>query len=557
MQNILDRTQESLAEAFASLATTARRQQRLYFATIAALMVIVAFSASLLIVLAINKQLDLQRTVSAQNASDISLFLHRNLSFLKRTELTVQFYQTTQDVHRVPKDIEQQIRQSGVAVGRSSTLDTAFNLIVSDATRDAWGADASTKLWRLAEAADATLGTRQALELPYRAMLIGISEDYAVILPAIDPQTDTKALPLKPELAARLRETIMGVLAAQTGKRTLAKGQHVLIGPYPDPLLGSPVVTALSLYAVDDTQTTLIAMTVPVAAFLAVLHEPANSATLLLVSERLRPITPSPPLPRSTEEKLRAAAARTPPGGIRYTLGGAVFVDAVTPGYSLLVSYLSWGALIAALAWQLGVIVGLGLLLMVAMGLTAKFWGMRLLRRWHEEAARALEGETINHIVVSATPVGLCIVRQRDFSIMTSNVLARELLHLDHATSLPAHIAAAYTERSLHAQSSTAQSAKTAEFIVPALPGQTDALDPQMLQISYATARYTGEDVFFCAILDITVRHALGRQLREAQRETETMMRTQTNFFAAMSHEIRTPMNALLGNLELLSRSPG
>jgi two-component system, NarL family, capsular synthesis sensor histidine kinase RcsC len=35
------------------------------------------------------------------------------------------------------------------------------------------------------------------------------------------------------------------------------------------------------------------------------------------------------------------------------------------------------------------------------------------------------------------------------------------------------------------------------------------------------------------------------------------MMRTQSNFFAAMSHEIRTPMNALLGNLELLSRSPG
>ncbi len=385
---------------------------------------------------------------------------------------------------------------------------------------------------------------------------MGLDEDYVAILPAIDPKTDTKAPPLEPPLAAALREALIGALAVQTGKRTLAKDERVLIGPYPDPLLGVPVVTAFSIYYVGDTPTVLIAMTIPADTFLAGLHGPPNSGTLLLVSAQHRPIMSSPPLSASTEQAMRDAAARTPAGGIHYTLGGAMFVDAVKPGYSLLVSYMSWGAVIAALRWQLGAIIGLGLLLIAAIALTARFWGMRLLRRWHEEAARALESETINHIVVSATPVGLCIVRQRDFSILTSNQLAHELLHLDHAKSLPAHIAAAYTERSLHAPAA-AQSANIAEFLVPALPGQTDAPDPQMLQISYAAARYAGEDVFFCAILDITVRHALGRQLRAAQRETEAMMRAQSHFFAAMSHEIRTPMNALLGNLELLSRSPG
>ncbi|MEM5431336.1 ATP-binding protein [Cupriavidus oxalaticus] len=51
--------------------------------------------------------------------------------------------------------------------------------------------------------------------------------------------------------------------------------------------------------------------------------------------------------------------------------------------------------------------------------------------------------------------------------------------------------------------------------------------------------------------------HADQDQLRSAQQATESMMRARSTFFAAMSHEIRTPLNALLGNLQLLARSPG
>jgi two-component system capsular synthesis sensor histidine kinase RcsC len=198
------------------------------------------------------------------------------------------------------------------------------------------------------------------------------------------------------------------------------------------------------------------------------------------------------------------------------------------------------------------------------MTLTAKFWGMRLLRNWHDEALRALESEAINHIVVSATPVGLCIVRQHDFSVVVSNELARGLLRLGGATRMPPHIAAAYTEHRLSAiaqppvvEPGMQPARQSAEFVVPARPDQADAPDAQMLQINYEAARHDNEDVLFCAILDISARYALSQQLRAAQRETEAMMRAQSNFFAAMSHEIRTPMNALLGNLELLSRSPG
>ncbi|CAB3755624.1 ATP-binding protein [Paraburkholderia humisilvae] len=566
MPNILDRTQESLAGAFASLAANARRQQRLYFATLTVLISIVAFSVLLLAALAIDKQLDLQRRTSAQNAADVSLFLHRAASFLVRTEWTTKFYRQTQDVHHAPDELVRRVSESGVALSHSSTLGIPFAIVVSEATRAAWRADLGTQLWRLSEAADSTLATRDAFELPYRTFLIGLDGDYAAILPAVDPRTDPHAPPLDARLATTLRDTLLAALASQTGKRTLATGERVLVGPYTDPLSGAPVVSTLSMQSASGTPVMLIAMTLPVSALLAEVRQPSGSSTLLLSVARYRPVASTPPLATSTMQWLRELAQRTPLGGVRHTWRGVVFVDAATHRYGLLVSYLPWRVVIAATALQLGAIVGFGLLLIVAMVLVAKFWGMRLLRNWHEEALHALQREAINHIVVSATPVGLCIVRQRDFSVMAANQLARSLLHLGDAAGLPPHIAAAYIECSLSASPSADADAdadadkhaarKQAEFIVPALPGQTDAPDLQMLQINYQAARHDNEDVLFCSIVDISARHRLSEQLRAAQRETEAMMRTQRNFFAAMSHEIRTPMNALLGNLELLSRSP-
>jgi two-component system capsular synthesis sensor histidine kinase RcsC len=585
MQNILDRTEESLAEAFAYLATHARRQQRLYFATIAVLMTIVAFSTVLLVLFAIDRQLDLQRTVSTQNASQISLLAHRDLSLLIRTELTVQFYQRTADVHRAPDDMTERVRSTGVAVGRASLPDTRFDLLVAPATSAAWGDELAAKLWRLAEAADATLATRYAFELPYRVLLLGLDADYAAILPALDAAREPHAPPVTPPLAAVLRNTIVDALAAQTGKRTLANGERVLVGPYRDPLLGTPAMAALSVYNSGGKPSILIVLTIPGDTLLAHLREPSNSVTLLLASAQQVPLVSTPRPEPATVQMLRDASAQMPDDSVRYTRDGAIFVDALRPGDSRLVSYITWGALIAALAWQLAAVIGLGLLLLAAVALTAKFWGMRLLRDWHDEATRALQNETINHIVVRATPIGLCIVRQRDFSIVTSNRRARALLHLDDATSLPPHVATQMA-RSMRARAEARRSMRdVAEFLVPAVPdslpdrgadqgvdqaaGQAanhrtiqrtnhrDASHAPMLQINYAEASHLNEQVLICAILDVTARYALSRQLRAATRETEAIMRAQSSFFAAMSHEIRTPMNALLGNLELLSQSPG
>jgi two-component system capsular synthesis sensor histidine kinase RcsC len=137
MQKILDRTQESLAHAFASLAHSAKRQQRLYLATIASLMLIVVIFALLLAVLAANKQLEYRRTFTSQSAADISQLLHRQESFMRRAEYTLDYYHDTDNVLRVPSSVEEAVRVSGVARGTVPRVDAQFDLLVGDATRTA------------------------------------------------------------------------------------------------------------------------------------------------------------------------------------------------------------------------------------------------------------------------------------------------------------------------------------------------------------------------------------------------------------------------------------
>ncbi|MFM0179107.1 ATP-binding protein [Paraburkholderia aspalathi] len=582
MQKILDRTQESLAHAFASLAHSAKRQQRLYLATIASLMLIVVIFALLLAVLAADKQLEYRRTFASQSAADLSRLLHRQESFMRRAEFTLDYYHDTDNVLRVPASVEDAVRVSGVARGTVPRVNAQFDLLVGDAARAAWGPQFGANLWRIYEAAQSTLVTQQAFELPQRAILLGLTEDYAAILPSIaQPVANsgadsgvTAAPALQPAIVSTLRETLEQELQAQTGTRMPGKGQRIWLGPYRDPLQGVPVISTVSAYYSGDTPTTLIVMSIPLDGLLAHVARPDHDGTQLLMTADRHVMVSSPPVDAQTAARLQDAVAHMSFDAYRYTRDGVILSEPLMPGFGSLVSYLSWRELIAALGWQLAALVGLALLVLAGIALAARFWGLRLMRSTFAEASRALESETINHVLVSATPVGLCIVRQSDYSVIIANALADELLHIEAGSSrLPPHIV-----DEIHAQApdgpSITEFARIAAFVAPAQPMQPEAHpqsqpqsqpapdesaspQAQFLQFTYAPARYADEDVLFCAILDVTAQHALEQQLRLAQQTAEITMRARSNFFASMSHEIRTPLNALLGNLELFARTPG
>jgi two-component system capsular synthesis sensor histidine kinase RcsC len=562
MQKILDRTQTSLAQAFASLARNAQRQRSLYLNAVITLMAIVVVSALLLAWLAVGKQLDYRRSLAAQYAADISLLLHGEVSFLRRTELTLQYYQQTGDVQGLPADTEAAIRRTGVAPADGVAVGTSFNLLVPESTRKAWGPALDEKLWRLYMAGQATLTTQEAFDLNHRAMLIGLNDDYALIMPAVEAKANGSVPPLDPADAVSLRNGLLQQLQAETGRRMLARNQRLWVGPYVDALLRVPVMTTLSVSYDGDTPASLVTMSIPVDALLKRLARDPGVGTLLLLTAAQRQIVASPPVDASTRDMLQTSAAQMADGTYRYTRDGVILREAIMPGFGSLIGYLPWGELAGTLAWQLAAIACAGLALLVGIALIARFWGLQLLRTTYDETTRALENEAINHVIVSATPIGLCIVRHSDFSILTANTLASELLHIESsADTLPLHIAQAFRVAMAVASTATGEvqsdDARFVVFSAPALPDGTGHAIAQTLQFTCAPARYAGEAVLFCAVLDVTRQNKLEQQLRSAQQATESTMRARSTFFASMSHEIRTPLNVLLGNLELLARTPG
>ena len=181
-----------------------------------------------------------------------------------------------------------------------------------------------------------------------------------------------------------------------------------------------------------------------------------------------------------------------------------------------------------------------------------RYWNYRFLTRIYSEASRALEGELLNHLLVHATPVGLCIVRRRNLEIVMANQIARNVLGLrDTATRFPDRLCAEFEQRGTQ----------------PAAPdGTTNVLqflfslecgdDSVHLEITYAPAVLNCEDVLFCAIVDMTAHYEAKQLLREAKLTSDAAARAKVNFFASMSHEIRTPLASLAGNIELVALGP-
>ncbi|SPA43189.1 Sensor protein rcsC [Cupriavidus taiwanensis] len=556
MQQDPDRTRETLAGTFDALADHARRQQHLYSVTIAALIAIVLCSGTLLAGLAADQHLDYRRSQVAHYVGTVSQRLHNEASFVRRTALSIRYHlrAAVAAPSRDP-DVEA-LRRTGAAGIHVEAVRKDYHLLAADATRQAWGADLPTEFARLRQVALAAVATQQAFDLDHGAYAVSLDEDSAVVIR--QPEAGARApLALDPALIPRLRAQLTRALLDRTGHAVPARDQPVWLGPLRDPVDDSPIMVLAGAAYAGDSPTMLVAACVPVQAFLAGLAPPQDHAGLALLNDADRLIDVWPHAGTLTSASARDIAARVrglPHNALRLTRSGVVLVQPLQPGFGVLVYHLPYRSLFSALAAELAVIGAAMLLLTGAIVLAAHYWSRHLLRRSHAEARRALESELMNQVLVSATPVGLCIVRH-DYTVLACNPLAASLLPARPHQPLPAAIAGALSRQPCGAAGGPA-SVCSITVAAPEAPGPAEAA-PRFLQITYAPARYRDEAVLFCAVQDCTAQETLQQQLRSAQQATEAMLRVRSTFFAAMSHEIRTPLNALLGNLELLARSGG
>jgi two-component system capsular synthesis sensor histidine kinase RcsC len=560
MQQLLDSTRVSLASAFDTLADKARRQQHLYSATIAVLIALVVFTGIALAALETDKHLSRQQSQVTRYVATLSERLESEAAFVKRSILSVRRYRESSPAQMPDPAAIASVRATGVArvadalAGHDSGHD--YYLLATAATRHAWGPSLPAQLARLQQIALGTLATQQAFGLDHPVYVLSLEDDSAAVLARQRPAAPA-TMPIRPALIDTLRDTITQAMLDRTGHAVPPADGQVWAGPIRDPLTGTMVMLSVGAAYSGDTPTVLLAACVPVGDFLAQLDRSGDTALLALfdpADEVIDVAAPALPVEAPAIRDAMSQARRPPRNLSHYTRRGVLMVQPLKPAFGTLVCFVPYGLLVPALAPELAVILGVGLLLIGAIVLSARYWDRQLLRRTHSEAARALENEILNQILVSATPVGLCIVRQRDYLVLTSNQLAQSLLRLDHRDTLPASVTEVF-ERQPPA-TEAGQLAPIARVTVSA-PGDGDDNAQRYLQITYAPARYRDDKVLFCAVQDVTTQQALEQQLRSAQQATEAMMRARSRFFAAMSHEIRTPLNALIGNLELLARSPG
>ena len=563
MQQTVDRTRETLASAFDALAHNARRQQHLYSVTIAVLVAIVLFSGLLLAGLATEQHLDYRRSDVSRYASSVSQLLHNESSFLRRTVLSIR-YNLDAPAPEPSRDAAfGAFRRTGTASLHVDAVRKDYHLLATEATRQGWGAGLPAQFVRLRQIALAAVATQQAFDLDHGAYAVALDEDSAVVIS--QPEAGARApLALDPALIPRLRTWLTQALLERSGHTVPARDQQVWVGPLRHPVDDAPVMVLAGAAYAGDTPTMLVATCVPLQAFLAELQRADDPALLALLNPAGEIIDVSPrdwPAASASVHDVAAGARLLSHGTLDVTPSGVRLVQALPAGFGRLVYHLPYRMLGAALAAELAVIAGAMLLLTGAIGLAARYWSRHLLRRTHAEASRALESELMNHVLVNATPVGLCIVRQHDYAVLTSNPLAGVLLQWQPHGRLPDAIAEAFKRQPCGGDSGHASISSFTVAAPPCAPaneppGPGDA-GQRFLQITYAPARYREEAVLFCAVQDCTAQQALQEQLRSAQQATEAMMRARSTFFAAMSHEIRTPLNALLGNLELLARGSG
>jgi two-component system, NarL family, capsular synthesis sensor histidine kinase RcsC len=210
----------------------------------------------------------------------------------------------------------------------------------------------------------------------------------------------------------------------------------------------------------------------------------------------------------------------------------------------------SWRVFVAGVAPQLAMLAAATLLILAVM------WGLLLLfyRRWltpvYERSRRVFDSERLCRRVIETAPVGLGLISCAERRFMLRSAAFDELC--GRLAGGERRLEDVVMRRYDAAGTDRLDAATVYDDVVVE---RTDGA-PMHLTMVVRCARYQGEAVLIAAFVDVTEKLGLVRQLETAARAADAANAAKSSFLAAMSHEIRTPLNVMLGNLELLDRTP-
>ncbi|MFK0380300.1 ATP-binding protein [Pandoraea sp. NPDC090278] len=224
-------------------------------------------------------------------------------------------------------------------------------------------------------------------------------------------------------------------------------------------------------------------------------------------------------------------------------------------GGDTMVVALPWSAILTILRSGSIWILALAGITIAILFIASRFWRRHFIERTYRQAKHAIERQMLNHLLVHATPIGLCILNKDRGQIVVANSKFRKTLNLSETdTDLPSEFARGFAD--VVRQSEVTQIGDETEHTVisqfPVSVSPNEGANTH-LEITFAPALLNDEDVYFCAVADVTEHIEAERMLRQAKETSEDAARAKLKFFASMSHEIRTPLATLSGNLELMA----
>ncbi|WP_322021675.1 MULTISPECIES: hybrid sensor histidine kinase/response regulator [unclassified Burkholderia] len=529
--------------AFAALAATIRRERRLFHWSVVFVALGILCAAVLAAYLGVRTEIDRKTDLLQRYALEVGQVVEREEFLVRRLGLTIQYYFSSAGDWEKGRfdDVIGALGRSERAHGHSpSDRAAAFLILFPHEGRaqsgDGWRAQANA----VANSAASGMATLESLNIPRQAYLVGLEGRFAAVFAAnrrgsyaeadSDPSTVIQTLRKKRvEVGRTFQPAGVPHWKYMSTDRTASGNELSCVGIV-DAKAGGPI-----LFGTDISASSLFAAMQRSDEYGIVgLYSPDG----ILVEQSVA---------GTAFGRGAAKVLPHPASGQPYVVREGVYlVEPVGNGFGYLVYGFGYAALLDAVlrsvGWVLAVSVGLVLILLAC----AWQWDRRVLRRKLVVSTRAIENEILDHVLVSAMPVGLLIVRADDYSVLRVDPRTATLLGMRGSLALPPPVEAEFRAR----VAETGRSASAiAHFDVQVQTGQQAA---SFLHVAYASSNHNGEALLICGVIDVTGQKQAELALARARDDADRQLRARSNFFAAVSHEIRTPLSAILGNIDLL-----